>query len=237
MNTAPLKHLGMTPKEIDVYLALISLKSASIFQLKSRARTSRKSIYEILQRLLDRGLISYTVKDGKKMFSAAHPERLIEIVREKEDEIKSILPQIEARYNENNESTKVEVFLGANGIKTISENVLRVGKPMYAVSGNAEMYDHLKYYTAQYLKRREALGIHRKAVYNDGARAKKLCPPLTEIRYAPRGYESPLQFTVYGDNVNMHIYADVIVGIHIQSKAVAESFMNYFRLMWEIAKP
>lgn len=236
MDRKPLEDLGMTPKESEVYLVLISLKSASIFEIMSRAKISRKSIYEILQKLLDKGLISHTTKDGKKTFSAAHPERLLEILKEKEQSLNAILPELSKKYHEKKEDLEVEVFLGNEGIKTVCNNILKVGMTMYAVSGNGEMYEHLPYYTAQYLKKRENIGIHRYAVYNESVRGKRLTPPLTEIRYAPPVYSSPLQFTVYGDHVNIHIYSDVNVTVHIYNKNIAEAFLNYFRLMWEISK-
>lgn len=236
MNAKPLEEIGMTPKEVEAYIALVSLKSASISEIMSRAKISRKSIYEVLEKLLDKGLVSYTVRDGKKHFNAAHPERLIEVLKEKEEGVRAILPDLLEKYKEDKEETKVEVFLGTDGIKTVSNNILRVCKPMYSVSGNAEMYDYLKYYTPQFIMQRAELGIKRKAVYNESARKKNLDPPLTEIRYVPEEYGSPIQFTVYGEHVNLLIYSEVPVAIHIQNKDIAKSFMNYFMLMWAVGK-
>ena len=236
MELKPLEDIGLTPKEADVYLALVGMKSVSMSEIMARANVSRKSIYEIMQRLLDRGLVSYTIKDGKKRFNAANPERLLEILKKKEENLRAVLPEILAKYREDAERTTVEVFLGIDGIRTVSDKILAVRKPMYAVSGNAEMHSHLKYYTPAFVKKRVLLNIKRSVVYNEGVRKMNLDLPLTEIRYVPEEYNSPIQFTVYGDNVNLLIYSDVPVAVHIQNSDIAKSFMNHFKLMWAIGK-
>ena len=92
MDRKILEDIGLTPKEVDVYLALISLDAASISEIRNKANVSRKSIYEILQKLLDKGLVSYIVKDNKKQYMAATPERFIELLKEKEANLETILP-------------------------------------------------------------------------------------------------------------------------------------------------
>jgi len=236
MQIRPLEDIGLTPKEADVYLALVSMKSASISDIMLRANVSRKSIYEILHKLLDRGLVSYTINDGKKRFNAAHPDSLLDILKKKEENLREVLPEILAKYREEEEKTNVEVFLGIEGIRTVSEKILAVGKPMYAVSGNAEMHTHLKFYTPEFIRKRVQLNIKRCVVYNEGVRKLGLKIPLTEMRYVPEEYSSPIQFTVYGDNVNLLIYSDIPVAIHIQNSDIAKSFMNHFKLMWAIGK-
>lgn len=243
MNTKLLEELGFTAKETDVYLALLNLKRASIFEIMGRANVSRKRIYEILQKLLNKGLISYTTENNKKLFQAASPERLLDvlqeqevILKEKETEMRSLLPELLARYNENKSEINIEVFVGKDGVRTMANNIIKVGKPVYILSGDGKIWDLLKYYMPQFTKSREKMKIRLKMVYNESVRAKNRQLPLAEIRYAPEKYNIPMAIAVYGDNVNQLISSESLIGIHIQSKEVAQLFMNYFNLMWKIAK-
>ena len=87
MELKRLEALGLTPKEVDVYIALLGAESASISKLMADANVSRKSIYEILQKLLDKGLVKYTIQDNKKKFAAVSPERFLDILKEKQRSI------------------------------------------------------------------------------------------------------------------------------------------------------
>lgn len=238
MDTKLLEEIGLTPKEVDVYLALMQSKSSSIFNLMNRAKVSRKSIYEILQKLLDKGLVSYTIQDNKKIFEAVSPERLVEIVKEKEANIQSMLPELMKRYQKNEKDVKVEVFLGTEGMKTASNYVLKEKKNFYVLANEGKIFDFLKYYMPQFQKKAKMFGIRGDVIYSESARDKKLLTPVeNNIRFVPDKYSSPMSITIYGDNVNILIYSENNpIAIHLKSKDIAQSFMHYFNLMWDIGK-
>ena len=238
MDTKLLEEIGLTPKEVDVYLALMQSKSSSIFNLMNRAKVSRKSIYEILQKLLDKGLVSYTIQDNKKIFEAVSPERLIEIVKEKEANIQSMLPELMKRYQKNEKDVKVEVFLGTEGMKTVTNNLLKEKQDFCVLANDGKIFDFLKYYMPQAQKKLKVLGIRGNVIYIESSRDKALLTPKeNSIRYAPDKFNSPISIAIYGENVNILIFSeDNPIAIHIKSKDIAESFMHYFNLMWDISK-
>ena len=237
MDRKILQDTGLTPKEVDVYLALISSDSASISDIMNRAKVSRKSIYEILQKLLDKGLVSYTIKDNKKQYTAATPERLIDLLKEKEANLETILPELLRKHKESEEETSVKVYIGKEGMKTTTNNLLKVGKPIYGQVGRELVLDLLKYYLPQFVKKRVGQKIHAKMIYSESVRKRKLKFPLTELRYVPNKSASPISIIIYGDNVNLLIFSEENpIAIHMKSKEIAHSFMNYFNLMWSIAK-
>ncbi|MCK5334095.1 MAG: hypothetical protein KAJ24_06270 [Candidatus Aenigmarchaeota archaeon] len=236
MDRKILEDIGLTPKEVDVYLALISLDAASISEIRSKANVSRKSIYEILQKLLDKGLVSYIVKDNKKQYMAATPERFIELLKEKEANLETILPELLRKHKESEEETSIRVYVGKEGMKTITNNILKVEKPLYALVGRELILDSLKYYAPQFIKKRINQKIHAKLVYDESVRKRKIKIPLTEIRYVPNESASPISIIIYGDNLNLLIFTENPIAIHMKSKEIAQSFMNYFNVMWSIAK-
>ncbi len=236
MNTAILSEIGMTQKEIDVYLTLISLKSATISEIINKAKVSRQSVYEIIQKLLDKGLISFITKDGKKQYVAANPKRLRDIQKEKLELLDNLLPELLAKYNENKEDMNVEVFVGKEGMKTITNNILKVGKSLYVLSNNARIFEVLQYYMLQFMQKRAKLGIKMNVIYSEAAREKKIEGELLEVRYVSEEYRLPLSIAVYGNHSNIIVYSENPVAMHIENKETAQSFMQYFNLMWKIAK-
>ena len=236
MDRKILEDTGLTPKEVDVYLALITSDQASIADIMNKAKVSRKSIYEILQKLLDKGLVSYTIKDNKKQYTAATPERFIDLLKEKEANLETILPELLRKHKESEEETSVKVYIGKEGMKTITNNLLKVGKPIYAQVGRELVLDLLKYYLPQFIKKRVEQKIPAKMIYSESVRKRKLKIPLTELRYVPNESASPISIIIYGENVNLLIFSENPIAIHMKSKEIAHSFMNYFNLMWSIAK-
>ena len=235
MDRKILEDTGLTPKEVDVYLALITSDSASISDIMNRAKVSRKSIYEILQKLLDKGLVSYTIKDNKKQYTAVTPEKLIDLLKEKEANLETILPELLRKHKESEEEISARVFIGKEGIKTVINSQL-TAKKIYVIAGNGEAFDYLRYFMPQFIKKRVRLKIKANILFNKNAREKKFNIPLAEVRYLPREYATPLTTVIYGDNLNFMIYSNNPLAIKIKSKEIAHSFMNYFNLMWSIAK-
>ncbi len=236
MDTSILSEMGLTQKEIDVYLTLISLKSATISELINKAKVSRQSVYEIIQKLLDKGLISFVTKDGKKQYVATNPERLRDIQKEKLELLDKLLPELVSKYKENKEEMNVEVFVGKEGMKTITNNILKVGKPIYVLSNDARIFELLRYYMPQFMQKRAKSGIGMHAIYSEAARQKKIEGELLEVRYVPNEYRLPISIAVYGEHSNIIVYSENPVALHIENKATAQSFMQYFNLMWNLAK-
>ena len=101
MDMKPLERIGLTKSEIAVYLALLKLGQTTAGPIVDEARVTRSKIYDILERLKNKGLVSYITKQSTKYFSAADPHTILHYLDEKESEIKEekssvlkILPQL-----------------------------------------------------------------------------------------------------------------------------------------------
>ena len=244
MDTKILEEIGFTQKEIDVYMVMLTLKTSSVFEIMSQAKVSRQTIYEILQKLLDKGLVSYTIENNKKQYNVTNPKRLLSIISEQEiifkekgARLQALLPDILKRYNENKQETKFELFIGKEGMKTVTNDILKVGEPNYVLDGEGRIFEFLKFYMPQFIKKRVKAGIASKVIYTESVRKKKYEFQLSEYKYIPENYNSPLSIAIYGNNVNILIFSEENpIAIHMKSKEIAHSFMNYFNLMWSIAK-
>jgi septum site-determining protein MinD len=80
MDTKILEEVGLTPNESKVYLSLIELGSSSATQIIQKAGLHRAVVYDLLERLIEKGLVGYVIKGRKKFFEATNPERLKEVM-------------------------------------------------------------------------------------------------------------------------------------------------------------
>src|SRR3990167_4039585 len=94
-NIEQLKKFGLSEKEAKVYLACLNLGDSLASDISLKSNLPRTLVYDLLERLIDLGLISYVVKNNKKYFRAADPKELIRILKEKQEAINKVMPQLE----------------------------------------------------------------------------------------------------------------------------------------------
>ena len=76
MDVSDLKKIGLTEGEIRIYDALLELGETTRTLLAKKSGISPSKIYDVANRLLEKGIISSVKKQGIIHFSAADPDRL-----------------------------------------------------------------------------------------------------------------------------------------------------------------
>src|SRR3989344_1784052 len=103
METKSLEMAGLSPNETKCYMALLKIGSASANEISRKSGIHRVSVYDALRGLREKGLISQIMKSNKLLFEAANPERIFDIIKEKQE---------------------IHSFKGLAGIKTILQAML-----------------------------------------------------------------------------------------------------------------
>ena len=236
MQVSTLKSIGLSEGEAKVYLALIKLGSSFAGELTSKAQINRTNVYGALERLIEKGLVSFVISDGKKFFSPTSPKRLKELLEEKQQKLDSELPSLESEYNSSKSSEEATVFKGKKGIKSAFESVLRENKPIFAYGAESMFADLFPIYMYQWNSKRVLNNNTLKIIYNELVRLKKKeSLGLIEIKYAPKEYQSPSTVMICGELTLIIAWESLFV-FYIRSKEVAKSNMNFFNILWKIAK-
>ncbi len=250
MDTKVLEEIGLTPGEIKVYLALIGLGETSTGPIVQESKVSVSKVYTILDRLARKGLVSHIVRGTVKHFKAADPVLLLTYLRDKEEalrayesELQRIIPELQLKQNSAITEETAQVFDGLNGIRTARErtlNIMKKGDEMWIVGIARTPYDRLTNYFNDFHKRRIKKGIRCKYIYNEYARKpfgeNSTSFPLSEVRYMPEGMITHAWMEIYADTVTIGINFKKSFSVVIQNQEVADSFRNYARLLWSIAK-
>ena len=84
MDFSTLEKIGLTNSEAKTYVALLKLGQTTAGPIVSEAKVTRSKIYDILERLKNKGLVSYITKKSTKHFSATSPENILHYLEEKE---------------------------------------------------------------------------------------------------------------------------------------------------------
>src|SRR3989344_8865095 len=83
-----LEEFGLTEKEAKLYLALLELGQSTSSDLIKKLDYYSKTVYELLEKLMKKGLVSYVIKSNIKYFEAVNPEKFLDMLKEEEDNIK-----------------------------------------------------------------------------------------------------------------------------------------------------
>ena len=83
-----LTNLGLTKSEVRVYLGLLRFNASSASEISENTGIYRKNVYDALNRLIKKGLVSSAKVETKRIFYAANPQRLLEFLDVRKNEIK-----------------------------------------------------------------------------------------------------------------------------------------------------
>ena len=125
MNERLLEEIGLTKGESKVYLALLKTGETTTGEIIKQAQISSGKVYEILEKLIKKGLASFTIKEKTKYFSASSPKRIFDYLKEKEkdlkfkeEEFKKQLPGLLQIENQNKKEYETKLFKGFKGVRT-----------------------------------------------------------------------------------------------------------------------
>lgn len=241
METEALEGLGLTRNESIVYVTLLEMGSSHIGQLAEKTRMHRRTIYDCIERLQDRGLVSAVLEGKTRFFTAVNPQKLKEMMKERQEKIENLLPKLLEISKKSKQKTEVSVNKGKEGLKTIMEDLLKTRpKVWYSLSYAGMGIDVLPYYIPNFQERRAKEKILLKVIFekNEPAikRAKELKKlKMTEIRFIDTEKLIPLSFWVYENKVVIILWESEI-GISIENIETAEAFRDYFSILWNTGK-
>lgn len=130
-----LKSIGLTDGEAKVFQALIRLKTSSVSKIINLSNVSASKVYFILEKLTKKGLITMTVKDKIRIYSAANPGRILDYLEEKEKEIQEqkrearrVIEKLQSSEDSYKNHPPAEFSQGKNGFETIINEVIHLAK-------------------------------------------------------------------------------------------------------------
>jgi HTH-type transcriptional regulator, sugar sensing transcriptional regulator len=229
-----LEKIGFSPNEIKIYIVLNENGSLKAGKIAKLAKIDRSSCYNSLKSLQEKGLLSYVLIGKVKWFQVAGPKRLLDYLKEQEEEIKEIIPELDKRHKAGKIEGQVRLFKGIKGIKSIFLDIARTGKNNFAFGSEGQFSEKMPEFAKQFDRLKKENKIHTKLIIREGR--KEIDNKTTEYKYIPNASESPAVTNIYGDKIAIVIWTDEPEGIIIENEAAAKAYKSYFDFMWKNAK-
>ncbi len=243
MYESTLEELGLSLNESRVYESLLSLGSSSIEQIAIKSKVHRRNIYDVLAKLLDKGLLSESFVHNRKEYRAIHPSRLLDLLHEKERRVEILMPELERRYSTQEEDESAYLYRGINGFKQYLHDILDVGEPVYFIGAKAFWLDpRLKHFLVKFDQQRKKKGIQFMHIFDYEVLEQK--PEILKLvgkpyKFFPKECSSPTSVDIFGDRVVTFVgvgagqLSEEPVQFVMKSKRLADGYRKFFQFMWD----
>ena len=246
MDSSVLKELGLSENEIKIYIFLLKSGESTAYEIGKKTNIYRVHVYDKLEKLMDKGLVTHVYKGSKKHFHATPPEKIRyhldekrKELLEKEKEIISIIPQLEALVNTQKDNTRVEVFKGLEGIKYFLKDIIKTKKEVLITGIDEGRYiESMNTFMKQYFRdvrlkniNERIITIKKKGIFTFDRNIAK----TTQYKFLAADQFNPTNTFVYGSKVVLVIWGTPVTCIMIQNNEVAETYRNNFEHLWKIA--
>lgn len=247
MNTSILKKIGLTDNEIKIYLYLLKSGATTAYDIGKKTGIYRVHVYDKVEQLQDKGLITQIFIGSKKYFQATHPEKIKHIIEgkkkeleEQEKEINAITPELEALTKLPRENTFVELFRGSEGLKYFLKDIIKMKKEVLVTGIDDKKYnEEIPIFMKQYFRdlrenkiNERIITLKREGIF----RFDKKLAPTTQYRFLEEKQFNPTNTFVYAQKVVIVSWGTPITAIMIRNNEIAETYRNHFEHLWKIAE-
>ncbi|PIR04492.1 MAG: hypothetical protein COV59_00755 [Candidatus Magasanikbacteria bacterium CG11_big_fil_rev_8_21_14_0_20_39_34] len=252
MNEQVLEELGLSQNEARIYLALLNFTEAGVGEIAGYTKIHRRNIYDTLDRLVHKGLVFSIMSRGEHRYAPVDPDKLMELVREKEVTLEKILPDLRNRFEKRGGQQEAYIYRGIEGFKNYMREIVRVGENGYFIGAKLGWFDkRLKGYLPSFEKEAKRKGLHfyhifdhevkdilKKKEYNFD---KKMYP----YKFFPKKYGTHSAIDIFGDYVvtfsglsleRLEYLQDDVTLFVLRDKNLAESYRTWFQFMWDMCK-
>lgn len=250
MDKEILRKIGLTEGEIKVYGALVKVGRSSTGPIMDKSGISSSKVYLILEKLIQKGLVSFMIENNVKKFQVTNPNNILEYLEKQQKELekikedsKSFIKDLTKTIGEYEEES-AQIYKGFAGLRVAFGNLLeelRKGEEFLFFSQSEEELTNknvITFFKNLHQKRLEK-GIYTKGIADNSL--KKLFQKrfLKQKRFEARfsHLTLPSAISIGKSRIILNIWGDNPICFEIISKRIAESYRRFFYTMWEIAKP
>jgi sugar-specific transcriptional regulator TrmB len=246
MDIPELKELNLTPGQIKVYQAILEFGIVGIHKIQEKTGIERRAIYDILNKLIEKGFVTYVDGGKVRKYQCTHPSNLKSAIEKKQDILETLhdkLPQINDLFNFSKPEIGAEVYRGNDAVKALFDEALEY-PATYWIGGNSgvetcstEMRLWFKRWTKKRIEKKRFMydlvdfGTNLEDFDPNDINKHKKC--YYKYYQLPKNLQSPMVIIMFGNKVVQVLWNQQPFAFVLDSKELNESFMKYFHYFWK----
>jgi len=233
--------------EIEVYKILLENGQLGATEVAKKASISRTSVYDLLDKLIEVGLVSETQKMGQKFFTIQPPEKLKLLIEEKEAEInqaKKLTDDLADYFYKNKKSVKpkLQLFDGKQELQQMMKDLLLYRDITVYAFWPVEVITKLltPEFMTEFHKKRTERNISLKVIWPAKQLSKikkhaflKDKTQKRQAKIAPANIDFSLGYTIYGNTVRFISSSRENFGFLVESRELADTMKAQFEFIWQ----
>lgn len=241
MNKQLFFNLGVDDAEMAVYLAALQGGESIPARLASMAGVKRPTLYLLLPKLIEKGLLSETKKGKRRFLVAEDPSVFIDNKKSDLEQFEQIIPELRSLLVTSPVKPSINFYQGVEGIKKVYLDNLRTGLPLLDFVGLDKMNPEVSSYSSSfYIRERIRRKIPIKIIISgiDSYGKTKLVSDskaFREVRMVKEKlFPCPLEIFIYGDKVSFIVFREDSdpCGIIVHSQEISLGLKSLFELAW-----
>lgn len=241
-----LQALGFSNKEATVYVALLELGRGTVTQIARKAGINRTTGYDILDSLVNKGVVNISGKEPKQEYVAEPPEAIIgflkreaETAKERIAKAEDFIPQLRSVHATQNRP-RIKFYEGTEGLKQVYEDTLTSTETIRAYANAGDVQTGIPNYFPEYYKRRARKGIAIRAIFPQTpagiARSAFDAEEKREVAFVPADkYSFSPEINIYDNKIMIASWKEKL-GVSIESAEIADAMKKIFELAWAESK-
>lgn len=238
MISEKLQKIGLGEKEAKVYSSLLELGETNVQRISKKSKIKRTTIYNVIDILKEKGLVSTIIKKKRKYYIASDPRELEFKLDEQKQALKNLMPELLSIANLIDKKPKIKYYEGVEGLKEIFIDGLKYpGQPVWAWVTD-EVYDTLDdEFIRYYIPKRVEAKIMAYVIAPDTPkiRAYKATDEksLRKTRIDPNSKQIQIEIDIYGDSKVALLSFGEKFGLIIESKKIYNTLKSIFDMAWK----
>lgn len=238
-----LENLGLSPNEAKIYQGLLELGKASVPQISLYIGVHKRNIYDIIPKLLKKGLIYLHADHEENKYAPVAPNKLSDLIWEKESKLNSILPELNRQFKKTATKEAVYIYKGVEGFKNYLRDILKVGEDVYFIGAKGGWFDKdLQTFIKKFLRQAKEKKIKYYHIFDH--QIKKQAPELLPVlgrpyKFLPEKYSTTGAIDIFGDHIvtfsGLHVkdITDDLTLVVIINKELADCYRTWFKFIWD----
>jgi len=237
MDAPTLESFGFQENEAKAYLALLKYGALSPYELAEKTGMNRSYLYDLLNRMMEKGYVSTVKIKNKHNYQATPPRLLQKLFALRAEEFGKLVPQLETIRQPPGE-TEVELHKGKDAYKTLIKDILSTitdGDTLHLIVPDERAFETLEpIILQQYFRQLRERNVKEYVLTKEGGYTFKQAN--TTYRQLPETIIGNTSTFIYGKKVAEIILGTPLYLIIIKNPFLAETKRQLFTHLWKQAK-
>jgi|GEM_PF-2351228 len=241
--------LGINDQEQALYLACLKQGESPIMPLATKVGLPRTTVYHMLERLQQKGLIEIGFTSSRRSYAALPPKTVLRLLRQQRNQLDSTTAQLEEHLpdlvdllSRPSFVPKLRVMKGKE-IRQFYDEILKAPIDEYYYICEVTKIEKVlgQEFLKNWIRQRISLKIKSRAIWIKSEEVTNVPlylhgrRNLRTVRYAPEDFRCPTQIAVYGDTVLFITTDQENIGVQITSRDLATSMRHLFKQLWRVS--